>query len=311
MKVAALDLGSNTSLMLIAEVEAGQIKKVHRDELTVTRMGQGVHANQKLHPDALARIDECLGRYAEIIKIEKPDRVLAMATSAARDVSNADELFKIGKKHGIPIEVIPGEREAQITFDGAVYERPDKKNLAVIDVGGGSTEVIVLDKNNQAKGVSVNVGSVRLTELFVTNYPTTHDEVRKILKYAKQKFEEATKNVFAAGFDMSGIKEIIAVAGTPTTLAAVLQGKIFDEEAINGFKISVKTLEDWIYKIADLNLEQRMQLTGMDHKRADVIVAGSAALLTALQFLKAKEMTVSTRGVRYGVALFAASQGLK
>lgn len=304
MKIAALDLGSNTTLMLIAEVVGGTIKKVYRDELTVTRMGQGVHATKKLHAEALARMDDCLKKYSEIIISERPDRVLAMATSAARDVDNAEELFKIGKKYGIAIEIIPGEKEAQITFDGAVFERKDKNNLAVIDVGGGSTETIVLDQNGVAQGVSVNVGSVRLTEMFVTKYPTPRNEVDKLFEYAQIKFKEATSN-----FKVPKVSEVIAVAGTPTTLAAVLQNRLFDEESVNGFKISARTLEEWIYKIADLDLDARMKLTGMDPKRADVIVAGSAILLTALRFLGAKEMTVSTRGVRYGVALYAAVRG--
>jgi exopolyphosphatase / guanosine-5'-triphosphate,3'-diphosphate pyrophosphatase len=307
LKIAALDLGSNTTLMLIAEVRDQKIVKIYRDELHVTRMGQGVHASGKLHPEALARMDECLGAYAEIIKSEKPDRVLAMATSAARDVSNAEELFKIGKKHGIPIEIIPGHREAEITFSGATFEREKTNNLRVIDVGGGSTEVIGSSPEGKIKGVSVNVGSVRLTEMFVTRFPTPKNEVEGILHYADQKFNEAKGELPSDGSNEAST-EVIAVAGTPTTLAAVLQQRKFSEEAVNGFKISLATMEQWLFKLADLDLEDRMKLTGMDPKRADVIVAGTGILITALKYLGASELTVSTHGVRYGVALFAASR---
>ncbi len=303
MKIAALDLGSNTSLLLVADVEGGLVTKVYRDELTVTRMGQGVHATKKLHPEALARMDQCLKNYSQIINIEKPDRVIAMATSAARDVSNASELFEIGKRNNIAIEIIPGEREAQITFDGAVFDRKNKAHLGVIDVGGGSTEVIALGSDGRVVGASVNVGSVRLTELFVTKYPTPLSEVNKILEYSQQKFAD-----MRAQLPNGRIDEVIAVAGTPTTLAAVLQKQKYSDETVNGFVIKIETLEEWLYKIAELNLEQRMQLTGMDPKRADVIVAGSAVLLTALKFLNAKKMTVSTRGVRYGIALYGAQK---
>jgi exopolyphosphatase/guanosine-5'-triphosphate,3'-diphosphate pyrophosphatase len=266
-------------------------------------MGQGVHATKKLHADALLRMDECLKKYSEILKVERPDRVIAMATSAARDVTNASELFDIGRKYNIPIEIIPGEREAQITFDGAVFDRAEKNHLGVVDVGGGSTEVIGMNERGQVIGASVNVGSVRLTEMFVTQYPTPRSEVEKILKYAEAKFSEVRDQL-----PVSSIRELIAVAGTPTTLAAVLQNQIFNEEAVNGFVIRRETLEQWLYKLAELNLEERMHLTGMDPKRADVIVAGTAILLTALRFLSADKMTVSTRGVRDGVALYGAQQ---
>ncbi|MEK6554038.1 MAG: Ppx/GppA family phosphatase, partial [Bdellovibrionota bacterium] len=142
MRIAALDLGSNTSLLLVVDIEKGRIQNIVHDELNVTRMGQGVHQNRKLHPEALERIDKCFEEYAKTIRDSKVDHVLAMATSAARDVTNAEELFKIGRKHGIEIEIIPGAKEAEITFKGSTFEEAETKGLCVIDVGGGSTEII-------------------------------------------------------------------------------------------------------------------------------------------------------------------------
>ncbi len=305
MKVAAIDCGTNTTLLLIAEIENGRIEKVFRDEIVTTRLGQDVSKTKRLHPEALARMDECLKRYSEIISCEKPERILCVATSAARDVSNASELFAIGEHYGIPIHVIEGEIEARMTFDGATFDRVEKDGLCVIDVGGGSTEIIG-SHSGRLVGKSVNVGSVRLTEMFVTRYPTPQDEVQRLFEYATQKFDAASDDL-----PKGPIREVIAVAGTPTTLAAVLQNKKYSEHAVHGFKINCATLEDWVYRFAKMDLKTRMNVTGMDKKRADVIVAGTAVLLAALRALRVDAMTVSVRGVRYGIALQAALGGLK
>lgn len=303
MKVAALDLGSNTFLLLVCEVENNRITKIYRDEIQVTKLGQGVHANKRFHPEALLRAEECLKEFSEIINEEQPARVLAMATSAARDVSNSEELFKIGDRYGIPIRVIPGHLEAQITFDGATYDFDNRAGVGVIDVGGGSTEVIALSDLGQPEGVSVDVGSVRLTEMFVTSHPIQKSEVINLCKYADEKFGEAKKQLPKAQ-----IERVIGVAGTPTTLAAVMQRVQYSDDDVHDYVITVQDLEKWLWQLADMDLESRKVLVGMDPKRADVIVAGTAILLSALKALRKGELIVSIRGVRYGVALFVARE---
>jgi exopolyphosphatase / guanosine-5'-triphosphate,3'-diphosphate pyrophosphatase len=303
VKVAALDLGSNTFLLLVCEVEQGKITKIYQDEIQVTKLGQGVHANKKFHPEALLRAESCLSDYAKLIAIEKPDKVLAMATSAARDVSNGEALFKIGEKYNIPIRIIPGHLEAQITYEGATYDLKSRKGVCAVDVGGGSTEVIALGDDGLAQGVSIDVGSVRLTEMFVTAHPIATSEIESLLKYIDEKFYEAKSQLPRAA-----IVEVIGVAGTPTTLAAVMQRKPYSDEIVHGYKITLAQLEEWMFKLAALDLESRKSLVGMDPQRADVIVAGIAILVSTLRALNKNELTVSTRGVRYGVALMAARE---
>lgn len=295
MRVAALDLGSNTSLLLVAEVDGGVLRKVLHDETTITRMGQGVHANRRLHPEALVRLDECFGRYESIIRKFNCEKVMAVATSAARDVSNGDELIKLGRIHGIPIHIISGQREAELTFKGAVCDRAETDGLAVIDVGGGSTEIIS-QENGVAKGTSVDVGSVRLTELFVKHDPVTSDEMRGVRTYAEEAFGRAP-------LPQTKFREVVAVAGTPTTLAAVDQRTDFREELVHGYKMSLAQIEGWIEKLCTMTVAERQALRGMQPKRADVIVTGSMILAEAIRALKQQNVTVSTRGVRYGVAL--------
>lgn len=296
MRVAALDLGSNTSLLLIAEMDGARLLRVLHDETNVTKMGQGVHANRSFHPDALVRMDECLAQYSRIIAKYECGKVLAVATSAARDVSNGRELLELGRIHGIPIHIISGEREAQLTFRGALCDRTSTSGLAVIDVGGGSTEVISNGGGGQIKGTSVDVGSVRLTELFVKSHPIAASALSEVRAYAEKAFA-------AAPLPKTALKEVVAVAGTPTTLAAIDQQRPFSEEAVHRYKLNLKTIEDWISRLAGMTVEEREALPGMQPKRADVIVTGSIILASAIRALGKTEVTVSTRGVRYGAAL--------
>lgn len=294
MRIASLDLGSNTTLLMVADVEDGRIRQVVHDETRVTKLGQSVHANREFHPDALKRMHECLSDYALKIDDLKCDKVIAVATSAARDVSNGDELLKMGQSMGIPIHIISGEREARLTYFGAISDRPQAKNVAVIDVGGGSTEIISAHEG-QPRGMSVDVGSVRLTELLVHAHPVSDHDLKAIQAYCAKAFAE----VPAA----PNVDEVIAVAGTPTTLAALDQETDFSEELVNGYKLTLKTIQDWIRELAGMTVEQREKLPGMQPKRADVIVTGASILAAGIQHLKKTEVTVSTRGVRYGVAL--------
>lgn len=295
MKIAALDLGSNTSLLLVAEIEGGRVVKTYFDDTRVTKMGQGVHANKRLHPEALARLDACFGEYAAEIARQKPEKVIAVATSAARDVSNGEELLQLGRKHGIPIHIIPGADEARLTFRGALCDRESLDGVAVIDVGGGSTEII-REQNGNPVGTSVDVGSVRLTELFITEHPVAGEERRRLRDYAEKAFR-------AAPLPAKGFREIVAVAGTPTTLAALELRRPFEENLVHGFKLSLERIDEWTSRLAGMTVSEREKLPGMQPKRADVIVAGSEILAQAIRALGGQEVTVSTRGVRYGVAL--------
>lgn len=303
MKVAALDLGSNTFLILVCDVEKGRITKIYRDEIQVTKLGQGVHANKKFHPEALVRAEECLREFSEIIHQENPQKTLAVATSAARDVSNSELLLNMGERYGIPIRIISGNVEAQITFDGATYDFADKSGICIIDVGGGSTEILALGDDGKTQGTSVNVGSVRLTEMFVTNHPISKQELLSIRNYVDEKFSEAKKSL-----PKTKLHTLVGVAGTPTTLAAVMQNQPYSDTLVHDFEITKEHLDHWIEKMAAMNLPTRKSLIGMDPLRADVIVAGMIILRSALDVLKMPKLKVSIRGVRYGVALYAAQE---
>ena len=289
MRVAALDLGSNTTLLLVAEVEGGRVVRVYRDEMTVTRMGQGVARDRQFHPDALKRMIACLGDYAEKIKRDGAEKIIAVATSAARDVSNRDALFEIGRKFGMPIQIVNGETEARLTFSGTDPEN----GSVVIDVGGGSTEIIV-DDGSGPRGLSVDVGAVRLTEKFINAHPVPTAQLDQVATFARTAFLAARLPTASA--------RAVAVAGTPTTLVALELGQPFNSDLINDYYLSGERIRYWIERLAALDLEQRGRLPGLEPKRADIIVAGAIILAEAMRALQAEGVSVSTRGVRYGVA---------
>lgn len=294
MRVAALDLGSNTSLLLIADVNR-TVERVLLDETTVTKLGQGVHANRRFHPEALQRMRECFREYSAQIKKHKCEKVVAVATSAARDVANGHELIEMGREFGIPIHIIEGAREARLTYAGALSDRESSEGCAVVDVGGGSTEVIWPTAQGPT-GHSVDVGSVRLTELFIKKQPIEAQAMREIRGYVQEKFAPVVK----LG---QPLRELIAVAGTPTTLACLDQKKEFGDEWVNGYKFDGEKIDWWIGHMAAMTVDEREKLPGMQPKRADVLVTGALILREAMRALKQNQITVSTRGVRYGVAL--------
>lgn len=297
MKVAALDLGTNTFLCLIAEGNENGITKVHKDLVEVVRLGQDVDKTGELHPDALVRAKKCLTEFKKEIDRHHVDKILAMATSAARDAKNGQDLFDIGKELGIPIEVIPGEDEARISYQGATggVIDPMKTNL-VIDVGGGSTEFIVGHGEKILFGESLNMGGVRLTERFVTQQPVPATEQEKLNDYINEQLKTILPEIRRNKLD-----QILAVAGTPTSIVAIEVGG-FDEKKVDNYFLSKERLEHWVHTFAQTSVEEKRskyQLGG----RADIIFAGASILLNTVKSLGMTGMVVSTKGVRYGVAL--------
>ncbi len=298
MIVAALDLGSNTFLCLIVDIENQQIKRTYCDLLEVVRLGQGLSQSKKFDPEALQRADQCLSRFAKEIDKFSPQKILAVATSAARDAENSEELFTICEKYKIPIEIIAGQQEAVITYQGATSGlNAEGKHLLVIDIGGGSTEFIFGQNQNILNAESFNIGCVRLTEKFIFEQPTPKDQLENARDFINIHVDRAPQLV-PKNFM---IDEIIAVAGTPTALAAAQLGN-FDPKKIDGFALTDAELEKWVERLANASFQQKIEM-GIPQGRADVILVGALILLQTLKKFNKNSITVSTRGVRYGVAL--------
>ncbi len=302
MKVAALDLGTNTFLCLIAEGTAADgITSVHRDLAQVVRLGQGVAENGSFHPEALKRAKDCLVEFKKVIDQYDVDQVLAMATSAARDAKNASELFKIAEDLKIPLKIIPGADEARITYQGAMSGSQKNSQQAppvsvIIDIGGGSTELITGQGQKILFSRSLDMGGVRLTEKMITRQPVPEAE-----RFFLQEHIQAQLAPVLKEFLKHKIDRAIAVAGTPTALASIEFGG-FDESKIDGHFISQVDLKKWVDVFSSTSVEEKRQKYNLGG-RADIIYAGSLILWHVLEGLKLPGFYVSTKGVRYGVAL--------
>lgn len=301
MKVAALDLGSNTFLCLICDVQNKKIGTVYVDEVQVVRLGQGLQAHKKFHPDALIRARKTLTDFSQLIQKHKPDKILAMATSAARDAENKEELFAICKDLGIPLEIISGDQEAQITYSGATsgLTQNTSSSFLVMDIGGGSTEFIIGRGSDLLEGLSQDIGCVRLTEKFISSQPTTDQDIKNC-KEEIEKIVQQTKIFLSQKTDLTQ-SHILAVAGTPTALVSAELGG-FDEAKIDGYRLTRTKLENWLHRLIPSSIEEKQRM-GFSAGRADVILVGVLILLVSLDVFDKYEMIVSTRGVRYGIAL--------
>lgn len=298
MKVAALDLGTNTFLCLIAEGDrANGITKVYKDLMKVVRLGQDIDKTKRLHPEALVRARECLTEFKKEIDEQKVDRILAMATSAARDAENGDELFQIGRELNIPIEIIPGADEARITYCGATAGSDiEDRNVLVVDVGGGSTEFILGRGREILFGKSLDIGGVRLTERHITSQPVSLEEKINLREHIERELKKILPDL-----QKHNIHEVMAVAGTPTAVVAIEVGG-FDEKKVDGYRIARERLRYWVETFGDTTVEEKKVKYALGG-RADIIFAGTSILLATLEGLNIDSMLVSTKGVRYGVAL--------
>ena len=313
MRVAALDLGSNTFLCLIAEVSESpfSIQQIFHDEVQVVRLGEGLSGqpmgNKYFSSEALKRADQCLGQFAELIKKHKPDRTLAMATAAAREVQNKDDLLDLGHKYNIPIEIIPGEKEALITYQGAVSGLISPAQLAkdfvILDIGGGSTELILGRGAQVLQAHSFSFGCVNLTERFLKKQPAASQALTDLRQWIdKTVAEKSTLFGFGSSFAFENL-QLIAVAGTPTELARVSLGGVFDASKIDGFKLTQQDLKDWQFKFSQCSVSEIQSKYGVSAGRADLILSGVVILQSVMSALRKSELQVSTRGVRFGVAL--------
>lgn len=293
MKVAAIDLGTNSFLCLIAK-KGEKGLEILSDSSEVVRLGQGMYLEKTktfFQKEALQRAKECLELFRKSIDEKKVDSVQAVATAAARNSTNSHELIKICESLKIPIRIISGDEEAKLTYQGANFQLPISEYM-VVDIGGGSTEILWKEEG-VLKGESLAMGAVQLTEEF----QLLEDRSEKNILKAKSYIQTQLKRLPPINSEL----EIIAVAGTPTSIAKCELGlKIFDVEKIHGYKMKDAALHKWL-KTFDVPLEQRKEIFGLDPKRADIIFAGTLILSRILDFYNKNALSVSIAGIRYAL----------
>ncbi len=300
MKVAAIDIGTNTTLLLVAETDDRGVLSSIREEATITRLGEGVDLARKLAPAAIERTNACLSAYAEIVRELGAERVGVVGTSAMRDAGGGEEVrAKVRELFGVDARTISGDEEARLTFRGALSGL-DVSAAAVFDIGGGSTEIVIGEGGAPRVSHSFDVGSVRLTERHVRSDPPTRAEMDAVTR--------AVRDAFATRPDLwkdaHAVKSPpVGIAGTVTTLAAVALGmETYDGARVHGHMMSTAEVRAVVERLAAAPLGERRKIRGLEPKRADVIVAGGLIVLATLEAFGASSLRVSDRGVRWGLA---------
>jgi exopolyphosphatase/guanosine-5'-triphosphate,3'-diphosphate pyrophosphatase len=288
---ASIDLGTNTCLLLIADCENGAVQSVVGDYSTIVRLGKGVDQSRMLNPEAMKRTLDCLRDYAAKAKAAgvDPSTAVCVATSQARDARNGAEFFaEVEKETGFRFRVISGQDEARLTFLGGLLPGMNPENTAVIDIGGGSTELIAI-----RGGFSVDVGSVRFTERYLKSDPVSDEEF-----WACQK---AIDEALTLRMSQVSAKELVAVAGTATTLASwFLELPAFDAAKIDQVVLTRGDVHRMVEELKWRTVQERLALPGVDAGRADVLLAGALILWRAMELFSFQKCRVSTRGLRFG-----------
>ena len=291
MRVAAVDLGSNTTRLLVADVDDGRLDEVVRRE-AITRMGESVDRRRILLPTAIARVRNVLVDYRREAEGLGAKRVLAVGTSAARDADNGEAfLGEIEWSYGFTTRLLDGGEEAELMLRGVASDQLLDTGTLVIDIGGGSTELAMAGVESIAWAISTEAGSVRLTERYLPSDPPTQEEL-----------EACAEHVRSLLPDMR-VGRAIGVAGTVTTAAAIELG---GASGVHGYVLTRRSLVSILDSLAALPLETRRTVRGLAPARAPVIVGGLIVLREILERYRLHELTVSERDLLHGAALEAA-----
>ncbi len=300
MKLASIDIGTNSVRLMIAEKEENCLKTLYRGT-KITRLGEAVNEKQVLLDSATRRTLLALKKYKEVVEGYKVDKVRVVATSAVRDAKNAPVFIdEIKEKIGFHVEILTGEREAELSFLGATYDfSEDSQPILVIDIGGGSTEIILGEAGFIENFFSLDIGSVRLTEMFVKNDPPLESEIWSIENCVHSVGRMIFKKI-EVGKDLL----CLGLAGTITTLSAISQRmEVYDSERIHGSMLSLSEIERILNYLLSKNFSERRQVTGLERERADIVIAGAVILKEIMKALNLKEIIVSEHDILDGLIL--------
>jgi exopolyphosphatase / guanosine-5'-triphosphate,3'-diphosphate pyrophosphatase len=301
MRLAAIDIGTNSVHMIVVRVRPDFSFEVIDREKEMVRLGAGGLDGKKLTHEAMTSALQALSKFERLARSHQVDEILAAATSATREAENGGEfLAAIERTTGIRPRIITGTEEARLIHIAAVYGIDTPKKAVVIDIGGGSVEVTLGTQQQVQFARSFKVGVIRLTERFVTSDPLSGRDERKLVKHINEQVERYARHIVAAGFDrVIGTSGTILSLGTVAT--AVDRGSVPSET--RNLRVSAKSVRRLRKMVTALDLEERMRLPGLDPRRADLIVAGAVLLDTILRQLDAGEITLCDLALREGLVL--------
>lgn len=289
MKIGTIDIGTNSMRLLIGEYKNGKIEN-RKKFVNTTRIGQGVDKEGYISKEAINRNIDALKEFAKLCSDEKCEYVYGMGTSALRDSKNGDEFVQLAKREtGISIDIISGEEESNLGFKGVLEGLEGNNDILVIDIGGGSTEFIIGDREGIKFAKSENVGALRMTEKFLKIDPIDDLEFNDMYMFIEHEIDKTLEYI-----KEKGIKNLVGIGGTITSLSAMNQElAIYSMEKIHSSKICKKEIEKILQNLKKMTLSDKKTLKGLQPKRADIITAGVAILNIIMEKLELDEIIVS------------------
>jgi len=298
LKLATFDVGTNTVLMLLVEAQGNDALQPLLERTRITRLGKGVDRTGRLDPENSQRTLDTIAEFADEARAAGAERIIAVATSALRDASDgADFIRRVKDRAGVELKVIPGLEEAALS--SLAVKRSLKLSsdlrLLIADIGGGSTELIRSEPRRELVSVSLQIGSVRLTERIIEHDPPSKEEVEKLTATIDEQLEKL-------GWSFRP-EVLVGIAGTVTTIAAIaLNMSDYDSARIQGHALKREEVAAVVKRLGEVTLAERKKIPGILEARADVIFAGSLILERIMNRFDVEGVTVSDQGVRWGLA---------
>jgi exopolyphosphatase / guanosine-5'-triphosphate,3'-diphosphate pyrophosphatase len=305
-RIAVIDLGTNSTRLMIADVSDGEVHERERDT-QVTRLGRGVDLSRRLSANGVEAVCATVADYLATAHAHEPDRTVAIATSAVRDADNGEVfLAELRERFDLAPRVIDGDTEARLTYRGATAGREaDGECILVCDIGGGSTELVIGCDEDVLFSASMQTGVVRQSERHISRDPPDQRELEALAGEVRSTLVETIAAKSPPSPDRG-----IAVAGTPTSLAAIeLELDPYDPAQVHGHRLSMRSAQTMLSRLATMPLHERFRVTGLQPGRAPTIVAGVVILIQVMRAFGLSEIEVSEHDILYGIALEAAANG--
>jgi exopolyphosphatase / guanosine-5'-triphosphate,3'-diphosphate pyrophosphatase len=301
-RVAVVDVGTNSTRLLVADVAAGRVSPLERRS-TVTRLGRGVDLSGHLASEAIEDVCEAIAGYLGILEGLGAEAVDVIATSAVRDADNGSAFVaELRERFALSPRVLDGEEEARLTYLGATSESLPSEPTLVVDIGGGSTELVVGSGSEISFHDSLQAGVVRHSERYISGDPPAASELEELATDIRGLIESSV----GAGVEA---RAGIAVAGTPTSLAAVeMELEPYDPSRVHGHTLALPSIQRMLSQLASVPLAERVEIPGLHPDRAPTIVAGVVILVEVMRAFGLEKITVSEHDILYGTAIAAANR---
>ena len=306
IRVASIDIGTNTVRLLILEMKPdGSLREVSQAR-AITRLGKGMDTGKKLLDDRMDETISVLAKFRDECRKFEPLTIRTVATSAVREADNQKNFVsRIKKETDLEVEVVPWEEEADLMVKGVLWKLPNvERGVLAFDIGGGSTEFILARDRQIVSAVGTQLGTVRLTEKFISHHPTDLNEYKALETYLRGELRLVKEKLL--GFSP---EVLIGTAGTVTTLAAI-DGDVdpYDPEKIHGVSLTFKRVEELLEDLKNKSLVERMAMKAMEKGREDLIIVGGALVLETMRIFECNLLMVSEYGLREGIILDALNQ---